>query len=95
MEMMKKVEHHPDEGLPGYCSIVTITKKDGKTLSKESREGADYYNFDMEKTIALARQVTSEVGVSRDKVERMIDLIKDLDQAPHIKPLTEILGSCP
>ena len=36
-----------------------------------------------------------EHALSCDDMESMIDPIKDLDQAPHIKPLTEILGSCP
>ena len=69
--------------------------KDGQSFFDESREGAEYYNFNMEQTTELARRVTSETGVSQNKVEKLVDLIKDLDQAPNIKELAELLGSCP
>jgi 2-methylcitrate dehydratase PrpD len=94
-ELMEKIDHIPDETIDSYCCTITVETKNGKSYRKESREGPEYYNFDMEQTIELARRVTSETGVRQDKVDRMINFIKELDQASNIKELTELLGSCP
>jgi len=94
-ELIKRIEHLPDENIQTYCCAITVETKDGKTLYKESKEGAEYYNFNMEQTIGLARQVTSEAGVSQDKVSEMVDIIRNLDQARDIRELAELLGSCP
>jgi 2-methylcitrate dehydratase PrpD len=95
LEMLDKVAHVPDDNIQPYCCAITVTTKDGKSVSKESMEGADYYNFTTEQTIELARRVTSETGVSQDKVNKMVDIITNLDQASDITELAELLGSCP
>lgn len=94
-ELIEKIEHIPDESVGTYCCAITVETKDGQSFFKESREGAEYYNFNMEQTTELARRVTSETGVSQDKVAQLVDLIKDLDRAPNIKALADLLGSCP
>jgi 2-methylcitrate dehydratase PrpD len=94
-ELMERIDHVPDETIGSYCCAVTVETKGGNSYHKESREGAEYYNFDIQQTTELARRVTSETGVSPDKVDRMINFIQELDQAPNIKELTELLGSCP
>lgn len=94
-DLIEKTEHIPDESIGTYCCTIIVETKDGQSLFEESREGAEYYNFNMEQTTELARRVTSETGVSKNKVEKLIDFIKDLDQAPNIKELAELLGSCP
>ncbi|MBW1783513.1 MAG: MmgE/PrpD family protein [Deltaproteobacteria bacterium] len=95
MNLIEKVEHIPDKGIGNYCCAITVETLDGQSFFKESIEGAEYYNFNMEQTVELARRVTSETGVSQNKVERLVDLINHLDQAPHIKNLAELLGACP
>ena len=94
-ELIEKIEHIPDESVGTYCCAITVETKDGQSFFGESREGAEYYNFNMEQTTELARRVTSETGISQDKVAQLVDLIKDLDQAPNIKALAGLLGSCP
>jgi 2-methylcitrate dehydratase PrpD len=93
-DLVEKIEHMPDESIGTYCCAITVETTDGQSFFIESREGAEYYNFNMEQTTELAKRVTSETGVSQDKVAKMIDFIKDLDQAPNIKELAELLGSC-
>jgi 2-methylcitrate dehydratase PrpD len=94
-QLMDRIDHVPDEGIGSYCCALTVETRDGKSYHKALREGPEYYNFDMQQTIELARRVTSETGVSADKVESMINFIKELDHAPNIQELTELLGSCP
>jgi 2-methylcitrate dehydratase PrpD len=95
METIKKIEHRPDETLSGYSCITTITTKDGNSHLKESKEGATYYNFSMEQTIELAKRVTSEAGVSEDKVDGMIDITRNIEEVSSIKALTELMGTSP
>ena len=93
-EMMKKIEHRPNEKIPTYCCTLILTTKKGDSLRKESTEGPAYYNFNMEQTIELARRVTSEAGLDQDKVSRMIDVVGNLDEALDVKGLADLMGSC-
>jgi len=93
--LMERIDHIPDEGVGSYCCTVTVETKGGKSYHRESREGPEYYNFDMMQTTELARRVAAEGGVTRNKVEKMITFIQGLEQAPAIKELAELLGSCP
>ena len=94
-EMIKKIEHGPDDTIPTYCCSITLTTKEGNSFNKESKEGAEYYNFDMEETIDLARRVTSDASVSQNKVSKMIDMARTFERAPQVNELTDLLGSCP
>jgi hypothetical protein len=49
----------------------------------------------MDRDIELIKQVTSETGVNPYKVERMVSLVKDLPNAQNVRPLVEVLASCP
>jgi 2-methylcitrate dehydratase PrpD len=93
--LIDKIEHIPDEGMGRYCGAVTVHTKDGKSFEKEAMEGPEYYNFDLEQTIELAGRVTSETGVSPDKVKSLIDMISGLDELPNVSELAKLLGSCP
>lgn len=94
-DLMNRVEHIPDDGIGRYCGEVLVRTKDGKVFQKEAKEGAEFYNFDMEQTIELARRVTSETGVSQDKVGEMIDMVGKLDDLSDVRDLARLLGSCP
>lgn len=94
-ELIKKIEHVPDETLPDYCCAISIQTRGGNTFSRESKEGPDYYNFNMEQTCEVVTRATSETGVSQGKVREMIEIIMNLDQEPDIRKLTELLASCP
>ena len=94
-ELMNRIEHIPDDGIGRYCGAVSVRTKDGKVFQKEAKEGPEFYNFDMEQTIELARRVTSETGVSQDKVGEVIDMVGKLDDLPDVGGLAKLLGSCP
>ena len=94
-QLINRINHLPDEKIERYCAEITVHTKDGRKLKKESNEGPKYYNFDMDRTIELANRVTSETGVSQEKVARMIDMIKNMDKASDVKDLALLLGSCP
>jgi 2-methylcitrate dehydratase PrpD len=94
-DLIKKIEHLPDDSIGNYCAAITVQTKEGKAFHKESKEGPEYYNFNMEQTIELAKRVTSETGVSPDKLGEMIDMIQNLEEMPNVRELAKLLGSCP
>lgn len=94
-DLMARIEHVPDEKVGTYSSAITIETQDGRTLRKESREGAEYYNFNMDQTVELAHRVTEETGVSREKVDKMIEFIQNIEKKKSIRDLTKLLGGCP
>jgi 2-methylcitrate dehydratase PrpD len=92
-DLIKKIEHLPDDSIGSYCAAITVRTKEGKVFHKESKEGPQYYNFNMEQTIELAKRVTSETGVSQDKLVEMIDMIQNLEEMPNVRDLAKLLGS--
>jgi len=94
-ELIEKTDHIPDESVGTYCCVITLETKDGKTIRRESKEGPEYYNFNMDQTVELARRVTSETGVSQEKVTEMIEFVQNLEKAEDVRTLTALLGSCP
>jgi len=94
-EMIKMIKHLPGKEIPPYCCSISVKTKKGETFTKDLREGLEYYCFDIDQIVELARQVTSETNVSPDKVERVIEYIKGLEGESDIKELIEVLGSCP
>ncbi len=94
-DLINKTEHIPEDGIGRYCGAVTVRTKDGKAFEKEAKEGPEFYNFNMDQTSELARRVTSETGVSPDKVDALIDMVGKLDALPDVRELANLLGSCP
>jgi len=94
-DLIDKTDHIPDEAMGRYCGAVTVRTKDGKSFQKEALEGPEYYNFNMEQTMGLARRVTSETKVSPEKVDALIDMVGRLDELPNVRELAKLLGSCP
>jgi 2-methylcitrate dehydratase PrpD len=93
-ETIDKIYHIPDENVGAYCCEIVVETKGGKKIRKESYEGPEYYNFNMEKTVELATRVTSETGVPKDKVERMIEFVQNIEKEEKVSDLTRLLGSC-
>jgi len=95
LALIERIDHIPDEKIPRWSCIIEAQMKGGGKLKKDMIISADYYNFNMDRDIELIKQVTSETGVNQSKVERMVSLVKDLPNAQNVRPLVEVLASCP
>lgn len=95
LELLQRVNVIDDGSMPPYSTIIEITMRDGALHRKEMKVGPDYYNFDMERDIELVKKVSSETGVSQDKVDRIISLLRDINKLPSVKELVGVLASCP
>ena len=74
---------------------IRITMKNGSKHEKKMLVGVEYFNFDMERVIQLAKKVTTETNVSQQKIETAISFIQKLEKQLSIKQLIETLASCP
>jgi len=81
--------------MPRYSAGIEITMNNGTKYSKEMKVEMSYYNFDMPRVVELVKSIAAETGVSRDKVNRIISLVRKMDKLPNVRELTELLGSCP
>ena len=95
LALIDRIERFEDKKLTPYSCIIEVQMKGGKKFRKEMIITPAYYNFSMDQTIALVKQVSSETGVDQSKVDRMIALVKDLPNAQNVRALIEVLASCP
>jgi len=92
LALIERIEHIPDENVPRFSCIIEVEHNEGKTLTKEMIISPDYYNFDLDKTLALINRVTSEVAIAPEKIESLVHIITNLDAAQNVRELTELLG---
>jgi 2-methylcitrate dehydratase PrpD len=92
LDLVEKIEHVPDENVPRFSCIIDVDRKAGEKVTKEMIISPAYYNFDLDKTIALSKRVTAEANIAPAKVESLIKIINNLDEAQNVKELTEMLG---
>jgi 2-methylcitrate dehydratase PrpD len=93
--LIKKTDVIADDSMPRYSAGIEITMNDGTKYSREMKVEMSYYNFDMPRVIELVKSITAETGVSQDKVDKMISLVRKMDKLPNVRELTQLLGSCP
>jgi 2-methylcitrate dehydratase PrpD len=92
LDLIEKTEHIPDENIPRFSCIIDVDRKEGEKATKEMIITPEYYNFDLDKTVALAKRVTSEADIAPAKVETLVEIIGNLDAAQNVRELTEELG---
>ncbi|MCX5908809.1 MAG: MmgE/PrpD family protein, partial [Deltaproteobacteria bacterium] len=95
LALIERIDHLPDEKIPRWSCIIEVAMKSGKRFKKEMIVGPEYYNFNMDQDIELIRKVTQETGVTPSKVDRMVELVKELPKAGNVKALVEVLANCP
>jgi 2-methylcitrate dehydratase PrpD len=95
LDLIKKTDVIADDSMPRFSASIEITMNDGTRHFKEMKVGMSYYNFDMPRVIELVKSITAETGVSQDKVDKMISLVRKMDKLPNVRELTQLLGSCP
>jgi 2-methylcitrate dehydratase PrpD len=95
LSIINRVERIEDKTLTPYSCILEVQMKDGKKFRKEMIITPAYYNFSMDQTIALVKQVTSETGVDPSKVDRMITMVNGLPEATNVRALVALLAGCP
>jgi 2-methylcitrate dehydratase PrpD len=95
LSLIDRIDHIPDEKVPRWSCIIEVQMKNGQKLKKEMIIGPEYYNFNMDQDIDLIKRVTKETRVSQKKVERMIEIVRDLPKAKSVRPLIDVLASCP
>jgi len=94
-ELIKKVVLIPEKNVQNFCSIVIIETMEGAVYKKNCNEGTDYYFLNLERTVALAKEVMFISGIHTEKAKEIVSLLMNLENITNIKPLAEILGSCP
>ena len=92
LNLIERIEHIPDENVPRFSCIIDVERKEGEKVTKEMIISPAYYNFNLDKTIALIKRVTSEADIAPVKVESLIEIINNLDAAQNVQELTEMLG---
>jgi len=92
LDLIEKIEHIPDENVPRFSCVIDVERKGEEKVRKEMIISPDYYNFNLDKTIALINRVTSEAAISPAKVEDLVEIIRNLDTAENVRELTELLG---
>lgn len=81
-----------NEALPSLSSRLTVRTMDGSLLSRETVATPTTHKFSFEEVTALVRNLVSEVGVSADRADRLIAVVKDLDQRPDITELVRCVA---
>jgi 2-methylcitrate dehydratase PrpD len=95
LDLVKRIEHIPDEKIPAFSCVMEVELKRGDKFIKEMIIPTDYYNFDRKQVIELVQRVTSETGVNPSRMDQIIGLIKDIQDAKNIQGLIEVLAHCP
>jgi len=95
LALIDRIDHIPDEKIPRWSCIIEVQMKGGKKLKRDMIISAEYYNYNMDRDIELIKQVTSETGVNQTKVDKMVQLVQDLPNAKSVRPLIDVLASCP
>lgn len=95
LSLINRIDHIPDEKIPRWSCIIEVQMKKGKKFKKEMIIGPEYYNFDMKQDIELIKRVTKETRVHQAKVDRMVELVRDLPKASNVRALIKVLASCP
>jgi 2-methylcitrate dehydratase PrpD len=95
LKLIDRIDKVPDEKIPSLSCFIEVQTKGGKRFTKEMIVSADYYNFDMNQVIELINRVTGETAVDPRKVDKMVSMVKDFDNAENVKRLIALLAQCP
>jgi 2-methylcitrate dehydratase PrpD len=95
LSLIQNIDHIPDEKVPRWSCIIEVEMKNGKRLKQEMIIGPEYYNFNMKQDVELIKRVTQEARVNQAKVDKMVELVQGLPKAKSVRPLIEVLASCP
>ncbi len=84
--LLERISIKGSEGVAPLCARLMV-RTDRQEYFKETTDGARNHLFGYEDTVELVRELRPEMRVSKETLEKMIELIRGLESADRIRPL--------
>ena len=92
-DLTKRVSIVANESLAPLCSRLSILTKSGEDISAETIVDAQTHKFSFDQTAGLVRRLLPEMAIGQGDLERLIEVVRSIDQAPDVKALLECMTS--
>lgn len=92
-ELTRRVRIVANDSVAPLCSRLTVTTKDGRTVSSETVATAQTHKFTFEQDAALVRRLLPEMEIDADALERLIGLVAEIEHQPNLDALLACMTS--
>ena len=93
LSFMQRIEIVPDDQLKPLSCKMSIKMKDGRVFAKDAYTTQQDYCFSLDKDIELIRSLLPEMVLPEERVDKVINLIRDLEDCRDVSQLMQLLTS--
>ncbi len=91
LSLVEKVTVVDDDKYPDMCGRIIVTMKDGQVYEKEMMTTPEYFSLTWEENKQMMYRIHEEVGIAREKTEKILSIVETLEINDQIKDLIEAM----
>lgn len=85
--LTRRVRIVADNAIAPLCSRLTVLTKDGARLTRETVTTPTTHKFSFDEDAELVRRLRPEMEITAEGLERLIGLVRDIEQQPNLDAL--------